>query len=154
MDIRSDPGGTQIVVVLPVPSEPERRQNEFQTVGHATEQTVGNSDRARATILLIDDEAAGLLPRKLLLESAGYRVIDAQSGAQGLQIFQSEQVDAVILDYWMSGMKGTAVACGIETHQSGSPDHRSFGHVGSAGRSVRHRGSVDRQGKHASGAVA
>ena len=110
MDIRSDPGGTQIVVVLPVPSEPERRQNEFQTVGHATEQTVGNSDRARATILLIDDEAAGLLPRKLLLESAGYRVIDAQSGAQGLQIFQSEQVDAVILDYWMSGMKGTAVA--------------------------------------------
>jgi PAS domain S-box-containing protein len=111
MDIRSDPGGTQIVVVLPVPSEPERRQNEFQTVGHATEQTAfGNSGRARATILIIDDEAAGLLPRKLLLESAGYRVIDAQSGAQGLQIFQSEQVDAVILDYWMSGMKGTAVA--------------------------------------------
>jgi CheY-like chemotaxis protein len=66
--------------------------------------------RDLALSLLIDDEAAGLLPRKLLLESAGYRVIDAQSGAQGLQIFQSEQVDAVILDYWMSGMKGTAVA--------------------------------------------
>ncbi len=54
------------------------------------------------------------MPRKLLLESAGYRVIAAHSGAQGLQIFQSEKVDAVILDYWMSGMKGTAVAAELK----------------------------------------
>jgi PAS domain S-box-containing protein len=115
MDICSDPGGTRIVVVLPVPSEPERRQQEFQTDGGATEQTAFEKiDRDRATILLIDDEAAGLLPRKLLLESAGYRVIDAHSGVQGLQIFQSEKVDAVILDYWMSGMKGTAVAAELK----------------------------------------
>ena len=115
MDIRSDPGGTRIVVALPAPSKPERRQQEFQTDGGATEQTAFKKlDQGRATFLLVDDEAAGLLPRKLLLESAGYRVIDAHSGVQGLQIFQSEKVDAVILDYWMSGMKGTAVAAELK----------------------------------------
>ncbi len=53
---------------------------------------------------------AGLLPRKLLLESAGYRVIEARSGEEGIRLFQSQKVDVVILDYWMSGMKGTDVA--------------------------------------------
>ena len=53
-----------------------------------------------ATILCIDDESAGLLPRKLLLESAGHRVLEARSGEEGIQLFQSEKVDAVILDYW------------------------------------------------------
>jgi len=71
---------------------------------------MGESGRDRATILCIDDESAGLLPRKLLLESAGYRVIEARSGEEGIKLFQSEKIDAVILDYWMSGMKGTAVA--------------------------------------------
>jgi PAS domain S-box-containing protein len=115
MDIHSDPGGTRILVVLPAPSEPEGGQKEFLTNDDATEQTAfQKSDQDTATILLIDDEAAGLLPRKLLLESAGYRVIAAHSGVQGLQIFQSEKVDAVILDYWMSGMKGTAVAAALK----------------------------------------
>jgi CheY-like chemotaxis protein len=62
------------------------------------------------TILCIDDEATGLLPRRLLLESAGHRVIEARSGSEGIQLFQSEKIDAVVLDYWMSGMKGTEVA--------------------------------------------
>ena len=69
-----------------------------------------NSRHEPATILCIDDEPDGLLPRRLLLESAGHRVVQARSGLEGIRIFQSEKVDAVILDYWMSGMKGTAVA--------------------------------------------
>jgi len=72
----------------------------------ALDHANGNS----ATILCIDDESAGLLPRKMLLESAGHRVITARSGAEGIEIFRSEKVDAVILDYWMAEMKGTAVA--------------------------------------------
>ncbi len=63
-----------------------------------------------ATILCIDDEATGLLPRRLLLESAGHRVLEAHSGAKGIKLFQSEKIDVVVLDYWMSGMKGTEVA--------------------------------------------
>lgn len=62
------------------------------------------------TILCIDDETSALETRKLLLESEGYLVIEAKSGSQGLQLFQSEKVDLVIVDYWMPGMNGLAVA--------------------------------------------
>lgn len=62
------------------------------------------------TILCIDDEEPGLEIRRILLESAGYRVVTARSGREGVRIFNSERVDAVILDYWMAGMNGIAVA--------------------------------------------
>jgi CheY-like chemotaxis protein len=64
----------------------------------------------RATILCIDDEEPGLQVRRMLLESAGYRVLCARSGMEGIKLFHSEPVDAVVLDYWMSGMNGIAVA--------------------------------------------
>lgn len=63
-----------------------------------------------STILCIDDEEPGLKVRKILLESAGHRVLTALSGRDGIKIFQSENVDAVILDYWMAGMNGVATA--------------------------------------------
>jgi len=63
-----------------------------------------------AKILCIDDEEPGLELRKLLLESAGYHVITARSGAEGIQLFRSQPVDVIILDYWMSGMNGVSVA--------------------------------------------
>jgi len=63
-----------------------------------------------ATILCIDDEVAGLKVRRLLLESAGHRVLEAPNGQDGIKIFRSQPVDLVILDYWMPGMRGTDVA--------------------------------------------
>ena len=63
-----------------------------------------------ATILCIDDEEPGLLVRKALLESVGHRVLTALSGTEGVRIFRSEPVDAVIVDYWMAGKNGLAVA--------------------------------------------
>ena len=64
----------------------------------------------KATILCIDDEESGSMLRKLLLESAGYDVLTAPSGRQGLDVFRSQSIDAVILDYWMADMNGLAVA--------------------------------------------
>jgi len=64
----------------------------------------------KATILCIDDEEPGRMLRKLLLESAGYDVLTAPSGREGLQLFRSQSVDAVIVDYWMADMNGLAVA--------------------------------------------
>jgi CheY-like chemotaxis protein len=78
-------------------------------------------DSKRATILCIDDEEPGLQVRRMLLESAGYRVICARSGVEGLKAFQSEPVDAVVLDYWMSGMNGIAVAREIKRLNSATP---------------------------------
>lgn len=64
----------------------------------------------QATILCVDDEEPGLRLRKLLLESEGHRVLTALSGYEGIRLFKSDRVDAVILDYWMAGMNGLAVA--------------------------------------------
>jgi CheY-like chemotaxis protein len=63
-----------------------------------------------ATILCIDDDAANLDIRRELLRRAGYRVLTAQSGAEALETFRSEAVDAVVLDYWLPGTNGIKVA--------------------------------------------
>ena len=110
-EITSDENGTRISAILPIPDQLDGTDSEFTKAHRATVETeVEKRHRVVTTILCIDDEEAGLLPRRLLLESAGHRVIEARSGAEGIQRFRSEKVDAVILDYWMSGMKGTAVA--------------------------------------------
>jgi CheY-like chemotaxis protein len=61
-------------------------------------------------VLCVDDELVGLQVRKILLERAGYRVLTASDGPAGLEIFSSEPVEAVILDYSMPGMHGGEVA--------------------------------------------
>lgn len=61
-------------------------------------------------ILCVDDEAVGLQVRRMLLERAGYRVLTALDGATGIEIFSSEAVDAVVLDFSMPGMTGGEVA--------------------------------------------
>lgn len=61
-------------------------------------------------VLCIDDEVVGLQIRKVMLERAGYRVVTALGGAAGLEIFASQPVDVVVLDYSMPGMNGGEVA--------------------------------------------
>ena len=64
-----------------------------------------------ATILCVDDDRETLSLRKQLLETHGYSVITAQSGAEGLQTFSEGQtVDLVLLDYAMPGLSGEQVA--------------------------------------------
>ena len=67
-------------------------------------------EKQKAIILCIDDDSAGLEARKELLEIGGYEVLSAQSGEQGLGLFASHPIDAVVLDYVMPGMNGDRVA--------------------------------------------
>src|SRR5260370_23477305 len=59
------------------------------------------------TVLCVDDEQTAL---QSVLETEGYRVLVAKSGSQGIEIFNSEAVNAVVLDYWMTDMSGLQVA--------------------------------------------
>jgi CheY-like chemotaxis protein len=61
-------------------------------------------------VLCVDDELVGLQVRKILLERAGYRVLTAQDGPSGLEIFNANPIEAVVLDYSMPGMHGGEVA--------------------------------------------
>jgi CheY-like chemotaxis protein len=64
----------------------------------------------KKVLLCIDDETVGLRVRKLILEKNGYQVLTAEEGEAGLAIFGRESVDAVVLDYFMPGMNGGAIA--------------------------------------------
>ena len=55
--------------------------------------------RLKATILCIDDHWNGLIGRKILLENNGYKVLEATGGDEGMKLFLSHPVDAVVLDY-------------------------------------------------------
>jgi len=61
-------------------------------------------------ILCVDDERTGLLMRKLLLEAKGYRVVTAESGAEGIAILSTQAVDLVLLDYMLPGEDGGVIA--------------------------------------------
>ena len=62
------------------------------------------------TVLCVDDEKIGLRVRKIMLESRGYAVLTANSGPEGLKVFDENQVDLVLLDYFMPDLNGGEVA--------------------------------------------
>ena len=58
-------------------------------------------------ILLVDDEPDLLdLERRILEQKYGFYTVTAESGKEALEIFQSQQVDAIISDYSMPQMDG------------------------------------------------
>lgn len=73
------------------------------------------------TVLCIDDEKIGLRVRKLMLEGEGYHVLTASSGQQGLELFDQNPVDVVVLDYYMPGLNGGDVAAELRRRRSGIP---------------------------------
>lgn len=77
--------------------------------------------RLKPTILCIDDHWNGLIGRKMLLEKNGYQVLEATGGDEGLKLFLSRSVDAVVLDYQMPGMNGDVVATKMKRVKSHVP---------------------------------
>lgn len=60
----------------------------------------------QATLLFVDDESNILASLRRLFRPLGYRILTAESGAQGLAIFDSETIDLVISDMRMPEMDG------------------------------------------------
>jgi CheY-like chemotaxis protein len=75
----------------------------------------------KSRILCIDDQWNGLLSRKMLLEKNGYEVLEASGGDEGLKLFRTQPVDAVVLDYQMPGMNGDVVAAKMKRIKSHVP---------------------------------
>ena len=57
-------------------------------------------------ILIVDDEVNIIRALKRLLRREGYEIKTAESGEEGLEILKKEQVDLIISDQRMPGMKG------------------------------------------------
>ncbi len=72
-------------------------------------------------VLCVDDEVVGLRVRKILLERAGYEVLTAADGYTGLELFTTQPIEAVVLDYSMPGMHGGEVAKKMRQAKPGVP---------------------------------
>ena len=72
-------------------------------------------------ILSVDDEPGILVSRQLILEGEGYEVLSAADGEQALDLFSTQPVDLVLLDYVMPGMSGGVVAKAIKNHNPRVP---------------------------------
>lgn len=76
--------------------------------GSQDKQTIGSGMTKR--VLIIDDEAILLeVVQGCLEEIAGWNVLTANSGWEGLTKAATEQPDAIVLDVMMPGMDGLAL---------------------------------------------
>jgi CheY-like chemotaxis protein len=73
------------------------------------------------SILIVDDSRDGLLVRRALLEEQGFAVQVAQSGEEGLNLFERRQFDVVVTDYRMPGMNGLDLIGRIHALKPGTP---------------------------------
>jgi DNA-binding response OmpR family regulator len=77
--------------------------------------------RQTKTLLCVDDNQSSLNICKIILEDFGYKVSTASSGREGLEVFASNVIDAVILDYQMPEMNGELVAAEMRRTKPGVP---------------------------------
>jgi CheY-like chemotaxis protein len=64
----------------------------------------------RPLVLCVDDAEVALRVRKLLLTGAGYRVLTAASGEEGLTAFKENPIELVIADHFLTDKSGAEIA--------------------------------------------
>jgi len=77
----------------------------------------GQMALTQSTILLVEDSIATRIQEKRILEAAGYRVITAVDGLDGLQKLRSHSVDAVVTDVQMPNLDGLGLTTKIRQYQ-------------------------------------
>jgi two-component system cell cycle response regulator DivK len=60
-------------------------------------------------VLYIEDDPANRILVRRVLEAEGYRVLEAESGLQGLEIAETERLGAILVDIHMPDMDGFEV---------------------------------------------
>lgn len=69
----------------------------------------------KAVILCVDDEETPLTLRRLVLETAGYKVVTAGSATEAWDIVTSRHIDLVLSDHLMPGLTGAELARDIKS---------------------------------------
>ncbi|MGE5545766.1 MAG: PAS domain-containing protein [Solirubrobacterales bacterium] len=102
--------GATFSIYLPrIEAEPEM-EAEVHRPAPLTELT-GTDLTGSGTILLVEDEDAVRMFGTRALRNKGYRVIEARSGEQALDVLRSEEaIDVLISDVVMPGMDGVTLA--------------------------------------------
>ena len=92
------------------------RVEKHPTQGYAAESRSRRKEYAMAwrqpTLLCIDDNQSNL-NCKIIPEGSGYQILTASSAREGLEVFASNAIDAVILDYQMPELNAERVAAAM-----------------------------------------
>jgi CheY-like chemotaxis protein len=72
------------------------------------------TESRKPTLLCVDDNETSLHVRKLVLESAGYRVLVASDSATAMEIFSSSVVDIVVSDHFLQDGTGIELAAAMK----------------------------------------
>jgi PAS domain S-box-containing protein len=115
LTIRSRPGlGTNVELWLPLSAA----ELEFPDSSPGLPVV----DRARGTVLLVDDEELVRMSTADMLIDLGYSVIEAASGEEAVKLINNgEQFDVLVTDHLMPGMTGTDLADAIRSSRPGVP---------------------------------
>ena len=79
-------------------------------------------------ILIIDDEEGIRLSLRGILEDEGFRIVEAESGEQGLELLGTDIPDMVFLDIWLPGKDGLEILEVISNDYKGLPVIMISGH--------------------------
>jgi len=77
----------------------------LQSGWHLPQNLLGRPPKMQ-TLLLVDDEESIVLALRRLLRREGYRILSANSGAEGLELLAKNDVDVIISDQRMPNMTG------------------------------------------------
>jgi two-component system, cell cycle response regulator DivK len=69
-----------------------------------------------ATILYIEDNPLNMRLVRKLVNSFGYKMIEAMDGITGLEMVKSERPDLVLVDVNLPGMDGLQIATAMKTN--------------------------------------
>jgi PAS domain S-box-containing protein len=122
--LRSEPGrGTSAELWLPVTDKAE----SVATVAEAAADTQGVKG---LTILVVDDDPLVCASTAALLEDLGHIVIEAETGAQAIDILRAgNPVDLLITDYSMPGMTGVELVRAARELSPGLPAFLATGYA-------------------------
>ena len=111
--VRSEPGrGSQVDLYFPVATAAEQLHVETSMEPAARATSQGRGDE---TILVIEDEPALRRAMERVLRAAGYRVLLARNGKEGLETFEAnhDRIQLVVSDLVMPQLGGREVLAGL-----------------------------------------
>jgi CheY-like chemotaxis protein len=118
--VQSPPsGGFTVQVLLPCPSSPQLGDSRRLTPRPATSGTY----RGTGTVLVVDDEEMVREVARIALVQAGFTVLTAKDGVDGVETVRTrgDELVAVILDLTMPRLDGRAAYAKIRTERPGLP---------------------------------